>query len=513
MLRTRSLTSALRTGWGGALGLGLALCAVAAPALAQSTGESTYDIGKVYPDSFAVMYPPWAYRPADDETVRPGGDAAGMGGAYLARAEGPIAVGWEPAGLASTDHAALVIDGLARASSSSVPAYPDSFNLSGIGSLLITSYQSKLKGNLNANFIGLGLPVFENGSFRVAGALSWRRYLDLTASGQVLSNMTIRSQANITPAIYSLNRSEKGGVEAFAPTVAVQLFPGLAFGANFNVLTGSLNSSVVQRISYGVFPIESRLKLDYKYSGFVPDLGVRLQGLDQRIQVAARYSPAYILKVRQGTFSSRIPAQGTILYPYTVVGTVPDYDLKAPASLGIGLAIAASPDLSFAFDFDQHKWSQTTFTYRTPSARLESLGKPSYPLQDVTSFHVGGEYVLMRRPWGELPVRLGFERVPLSYRQVDRNDLAVTTDSLGDVESVKIGSGWNGKQIKPNAFTLGASLRLKEVTYDFGLERISYDGTAWFFDVPYDATVNPEMSLVTVKQTLTYLRLSATYHL
>jgi len=77
----------------------------------------------------------------------------------------------------------------------------------------------------------------------------------------------------------------------------------------------------------------------------VPDFGVRLHALQERVQVAARYSTAYTLKISDGRSESTwLPPAQCGGSSYTdVTGTIEQYDMKVPANSGRGLPWRYAP--------------------------------------------------------------------------------------------------------------------------------------------------------------------------
>lgn len=483
---------------------------LASPAQAQFTPTEIIhmDLGVFGLGTLATAMPSLVYRPMDDMNVRPGGAPQGMGGAYLARAQGPLAIGWEPAGLVFMDRTTIVVDGYNIGSSSSTRDYPDSFLVPDQPPLLTSSYRMNLKGGMRGRFMAAGFPLWESGNFRVAGAFSWRRYMEIIAPETMVSDLVFGLERSF-PVSLSMDISERGAIESLAPSFAVQVHPSLALGANLNFLSGRLRAGNLRRISAGGFPVDAETEISFKYSGFVPDLGVRFLPMPDRLEFGARYSPSYTLKVRGGRlFSHSFFAPGQPLFVSS--GRVPGYDLEIPPALGIGAAVRPLDRLWITADWNQHKWEDTKLTYKEAPQDTASMSGVGLPLRDVTSFHVGAEYLLFKWRWADLPVRVGFHTSPQSYAQLDRRDVEVD-DTFAPLLQVTHSGTYNGQQVKTNAMSGGASLRTAGIEYDFGVETQQYKVSTWYLDVPYDIVANPDMTLLRVRRTVTRLHLSASY--
>jgi hypothetical protein len=479
------------------------------PAAAQIEPSEVirYDMGRFGLSTLSVTMPSLVYRPIDELSVRPGGAPQGMGGAYLARAEGTLAVGWEPAGLASLERPSLVVEGYTFGANSRTSGYPDSLFIPASPPLVTSSFSINLKSGVRVGFLSGGTPIWSSGGMRLAGALSWRRYADLIKPESVISDLVFGRERGF-PVTLSMDITEKGAIESFAPSLAFQATPMVSVGANLNFLTGRLSSSNLRRIATGGYPVDAITKANFKYSGFVPDFGLRVIPVVDRIQVAARLSPSYKLRVRGGAFSSSsfaVPGEPMVV----ATGRVQGYDLEIPAAVGVGAALRPLDRLWVTCDWNQHKWSQTKLSYTDTPEDLPSQLSNSLPYRDVTSFHLGAEYMLHRWKWGELPVRVGWHTSPQANSQLDRRDVAIDSTYAPTLIVTPAGT-YNGKQDKATAYSFGASLRTGGVDYDLGVENTSFTDNEWYLDVPWDLVGNPNMTILAVKRTVTRIHLSAT---
>lgn len=458
------------------------------------------DLGVFGIRSLSALAPPLVFRPVDDHLPRPGGDALALGGAYIARAEGLPAIGWDPAGLVGLETPALQVDGFSVSGSGTASGYPPEFEIPGAGSITSTAYEVRPKSSLRSGFIAAGMPLWERGSLKLAGALSWRRFLN-TAFPEETVNDFIFGDAGGFPVVITLDRKERGGVEAVAPTFALGVGGAVSVGANLNFLTGRLRSNLSQDVAAGG-PLPPGLqRLTVKYSGFVPDFGARASLANGRLVGALRFTPAYTLQVRGGDYYSRsLTAPGQPVF--ILHGKLAGYDLDIPSSYGVGIAIHPHERLWLSADRNSLPWTEAKATYSGLQPSLGNADPAFFPFQDVESFHVGLEFVAFRPRSAEIPLRIGYRQAPQSFADLDSTDVSVAD---GDALYA------SDKQVEGDAISFGGSLRVSNVSFDLGVERLTYDLTKLYLDSPIGSFSNPDGQLVDVKRSLTTLRFSTTY--
>lgn len=485
---------------GGALTVGALLVGSAA---AQRIERIEIDLGTFGFNELASLNPSLVYRPVDDFGVRPGGDALGLGGAYLARARGAQAIGWTPAGIVEGEGVSLYVDGYSVRSSGEATGFPLALDIPGSGSIFTSGYSQNLKGGMKPGMVAASAPLWESGESRLVGGLSWRRYVNTAYPEETVSDFIFEGVGGF-PVVITLDRQERGAIEAVAPTLGYRLNRMLSVGVNLNYLTGRLRASTENRVNAGA-PIPAGLqRISFKYEGFAADLGARaaLDNLPMPIAVAARFTPAYTVRVRGGDFRNEsLAAPGA---PQVLIdGKLAGYDMDIPASFSVGAELKVSPRLAVVADLNQHNWSETKLSYS--QAGLESqLGRPTLPLRDVSTVNVGAEYLLLSRSWGDLPIRAGFRTAPQSFSALDSTDVS----SL-DGDALFEGS----EQIEGNAWSAGASLVTGNVSFDLGFERLSYDLSKLYFDSPRGSFTNPDGAIVDVKRQIRTVRFSATYRI
>lgn len=495
-------------------------------AYAQRPSEEVHiDLGVIGLSTMATLFPSMVHRPIETIPARPGGDAAGMGGAYLAVADGVKAVGWSPAGLASLERSEILFDGRVRNAGGSASGYPDSVLVPQQPPLLVTQYSMNNKDAMHTGFVGAAAPLFRAGSINVVGALSWRRFGEIARPEEVISDLGFGEERSF-PVVFTVDARERGVIESFAPSIAVQLVPGVTFGANLNFLSGRLRSTYEERLSSGGFPLIGTGEITFRYSGFVPDLGAGISLIGGRARMAAKFTPSYTLNVSGGRFHTRsinAPNQPV----YHVSGKVSGYELEVPSALGVGVAIRPFRRLLLAADYNVQNWSEASLAYTedltgNPLAVGNMPGKNSgyeetttLPLDDVSSVHVGMEYLLFEWDWAHIPVRFGFHKGPLGFRSSDRDDVTLVQLELpnGAPYQQPVHTGvFHGESVEADAVSYGVSLRTGSFTYDLGVEHFSYEENKWFFDTVYDPVMNPGSRLVKHTKRFTSIRLSSTVH-
>jgi hypothetical protein len=514
----RNLSKARRPARSGRVGVVLfvLLVAAAGSAVAQTDAlDFRYGSGRMGLGRLLVLQPSIIYRPIDDTSSRPGGDALGMGGAYLASASGTIALGWNPAGLADLEHLSFTFDGYSRGASGSAGGHPDSLVVPSYFTLHLLNYQATRKGGFVPNFVAAAVPLWISGERRLVAAFGWRHYAETLLPEQTVSEMVAGGGGATFPVVLSLDRTEKGGLEAFSPALAFRVGPTLSFGASVNVLDGGVRANRDQRFTIVGMPLRGTVRTTYKYSGLSPEFGARYATHVPNGMPGAwafRITPGYTLKVRSGTFYELpIVQPGAVAVPAT--RALADYDLQIPVALAGGVAVHPMPRLLLAADWNRQLWTKTKVKYKTSARDQAPPDSVELPLADVTTWHIGAEYTLLRRSWGTVPVRIGYRTAPQGYLDPDSRDVTGDTlqTDLGPQIMARSTGVYHGQQPKANAYSLGVSLDTSGIRYDLGFESISYEQTKWFFDEPYHVLWNPGWSIVKVTQKVSKVRLSATY--
>jgi len=481
------------------LGPALAAALLLVAPVARSQGGFTVaqvDAGTFGLQQLQYVAPSLVFRPLDMLGVRAGAEGWAMGGANVAHATGIGAIAWNPAGLGWTERPSIAGELESIRSSGVVTGVPDTFNIPGQPRFSVRGYEVNLKSVLRYKMLGAGRPIHLFGTKRVVGALSLRRYLDVTYPEVVIAELSFREGVSF-PVKIAADEKESGGVDAAAVSAAVEIIPGQAsIGVNLNLLDGRLRSNQEYIVSAGGYSYTPAVrKVHWSYRGLSTDLGIqyRREGLGG---VGVRYTPSYTLAVTRGRFSiQEVPGVGGTT-AYLLYGRLAGYDMVVPRLLTVGLWIEPRPWLKVAADLNSQKWSETEIKYREAFVGREQ--NPSLPLRDVESYHFGAEANLLKLGQVSLPFRLGYQGGPLSVAKLSPNLKSYDLDT------------WPGGEVKSNAYDFGIGFEVGNVRYDLSYEVLDYKIKKFYFDEPYNYLLNDQSLVVKVDRRVTLLRLGAT---
>ena len=501
------------------------------------------DIGRFGLETIAILSPSLLYRPLDMGVVRPDARALGMGGAYLAMANDPLGIGWNPAAVNGVDSFALSVDAMGMSSGSTTTGFPTSITPPGQSELFVTSYSNSLKSSLRYGTVAFALPVWQSGERRVGAGFSWRRFAQVGRPEETVLTL-VEDRLGAAEVAIATDQKEKGAVEAYGPTIGVRLFSGLDIGATANFLTGRnrVNQTLEQDTGGQGLSDLGFERFTQKYSGFSMDLGATLS-LGERARLAMRFTPEYDLEVTGGTWQNQTVDIASFVF-INRTGVLSGYDQTVPAFLSLGVALKPASRLWLTADYTSQKLSETSLTYTGPQAYdpfgqelvAASVGSesfdvafgssplvvdPALPAADLEQVSFGAEYVLYRNGDTELPIRFGFRSTDLPYRQVDPEDysyrylheevmdfLGITYeemlqmydpawDGTGNRKRPKYTTlglrynGSHGEQPTGTGVSFGASFRTGVVSYDLGIDWFSYTDTRFAFGTPWNPIFNP----------------------
>jgi hypothetical protein len=473
----------------------------AVPAVfAQETIE--VDLGTIGLSTLAQIAPSKIYRPLDMMGARPGAGAWGMGGAYVAQAQGVEAVSWNPAGIGWLERPSMTGEFHWNRSSESTSGFPDTFNIPNAPQLRINRYEVNLKSAVRAGILGVGASR-EMAGRDVSGAVSYRRYMDVTLPEAILAELAVEGgggdQGGSTSTI-AVDNTEKGGVDAAAATFGVEIIPGqLSAGVNLNYLLGDFRSAAESSAPTGGLGTSTGFEnLKFTYRGFSTDLGLqyRREGL---AAVGIRYTPGYTLAVTKGRWDAqgiRLPgAEYAVRFHADVAG----YNLDVPSLLSIGLWYRVIPELSVALGYDSQKWAGSRVAYRSDDPFAGREAEPTLPLRDVSTIRFGLEGRFLKYRDNPIPVRLGYAQGPLSVAQLDPS---------GD--NPRLEENWAGGDVSSSTLSFGVGFETGPLRYDLSYEVIDYKLNKWYFETPYDPFLNPQGIIVEVDRRCAQMRFSGT---
>jgi long-chain fatty acid transport protein len=323
-----------------------------------------------------------------------GARASAMGYAFTGVADDATAISWNAAGLTQLVAPEASIIGRVSAGNISVEG---------------ADYTIDKSSNFNLNFASFVFPLSMGTTNIVVGG-AYRNIYDMNR------DLTYKSASTD----YTVTSSQKGGVYGISPSVAVQFIPNFSIGATFNILTGKQTSSSE------VNGERENGESTTKYSGKSLEFGALAKFTNMALGM--NYKMPYKLKMAD---------ENGDLY------------LNTPPFFSIGLALWATQNLMFSFDYQARPWSKATISTE------ESEEGISAGLEDCNSIHVGAELVVN---FGGLaiPLRVGFYTTPQPWK--DAEDKKITGGML------TLGTG-----LVLGKVSLDASLEMGGKTYKWGM--------------------------------------------
>lgn len=483
----------------------LLACAMGLPALAGAQDGIEYidiDLGTIGIDGLQQISPSRVFRPLDMVNARAGAAGWAMGGAFVGDASGVRAVSSNPAGLARLDGAQLTGDLNWIRSSGATTGFPDTFSIPNSPQLSIRSYEVNLKARARYDMLGAATAREILGGRTIAGAVSFRRYMDVTFPEEIYTDMVFGGGGGF-PVTLAFDNQEDGGIDAIAASTALEIIPDqLSAGVNLNYLDGTLRGNQQQLIGGTGSAVSGKQKLSFDYRGLSADFG--LQYRHERFgSIGLRYTPKYTVEVTKGKYlNQNLPTTG-VAQVYIIHARIAGYDMEVPSLLSVGGWFRITPKLHVAAEYDKQNWEETKIDYREEFIGRES--NPQLPLRDVANIRFGleGRYLKYREI--DIPVRVGYRSGPLSMAELS------PVDEDGRLRPAQQWDGEDG--IESTSITFGIGFETKNLRYDLGYEVLDYKFSRFYFDAPYDPFVNPQSVVVNVDRRVTQIRLSATFDL
>ncbi|MDM7915550.1 MAG: hypothetical protein QUU85_09850 [Candidatus Eisenbacteria bacterium] len=470
--------------------LALVACAAALMPSPVSAQLVETDLGTIGIATLETLQPSLVFRPLDMTGVRASAVGHGMGGAYVGEATDLQAISWNPAGLGWLQRPNVTGDLRWIRSSGSTSGYPDTFNIPNSPLLAVQRYDVNLKSNLRGNMLGAGISGELLGR-PVAGAISFRRYLDTSYPEEIVSDLVF-GEGLAFPVTLAVDGKEEGGVDAASASATAQLIPDVvSVGANLNYLTGRLSSKIESIVATGgANSAGGYLKTRYRYRGISADLGLQARRPNFG-GIGVRFTPGYTVEVTGGRLDYLVlSAPGAP--QQRIFGRIAGYDMDVPALLSIGGWFQPIPQVRVAVEVNRQNWSETKIEYREDFLGMES--NPSLPLRDVTSFHIGAEGRWLRFKQIDLPLRIGYHRGPLSVAKLNGGP---------DPDQ------WAGGDIDTDSFTFGLGFETGNLRYDVAYEIVDYKLRKFYYESPGDPFINPQSTVVDVDRRVAMLRLTA----
>ncbi len=331
-----------------------------------------------------LAMPLWVQGQSQLNFTGNGARASAMGYAFTGVADDATAISWNAAGLTQLVSPEASVIG--RISAGNITTEN-------------TTYSIEKSSNFNVNFASFVFPLAMGTANVVVGG-AYRSIFDMNR------NLTYKS----TESDYSVTSKEKGGVYGISPSVAVQFIPNFSVGATLNMLTGK------QESSFEMNGESQGSASTTKYSGKSLEIGALAKFTS--VALGVNYKMPYTLKMSDDDG---------------------DRFLNVPPFLSLGVALWATQNLMFSFDYQARPWSKATISAK------ESEEGVSAGLEDCNSIHAGAELVIN---FGGLaiPLRVGFYTAPQPWKDDE------------------------GNKITGGMLTLGTGLVLGKVSLDASLE-------------------------------------------
>jgi hypothetical protein len=439
------------------------------------------------PGDIALSLPMYFFRPMDSVTPRPGGEAMAMGRANIATARGPMAMGWNPAGLGYLTAPAFALDGFHQSGSGTTTDLPETVNVTQMPELKIDAYNYVLGSGNQFGFIGAAAPLFNIGSRPLVGGLAYRRHTEVAYSEDLLMELNLLEGQGMS-LVYGQKNKERGAILSTSASLGYQLISApelnLSLGGSANFLEGRLRSEQETDISIRGWPV-GILDFQRDYKGISFELGVQGGIKDDLVRFGGWVSLPYTLEVSNSKFYSRPITGPTDEFILNVTGDVADFDMEIPMFYSVGVAVGPIKGIELSADINIAPWSETKITHRASDMLYYGNEFISYsefdgtmPIHDVTSYHIGGkfEFPLKRAAFHARGLKLdvlgGYRNLPLTMSGLD------LVDSEGPYHM--------GDQVEGTAYSFGLTLETDtNISFSFGWEFQSYEFRSWFL---YDTT-------------------------
>ncbi|UCC79518.1 MAG: hypothetical protein JSW64_14830 [Candidatus Zixiibacteriota bacterium] len=425
----------------------------------------------------------------------PGGGAraAGMGGAFIAMAEGEMAFSWNPAAMIYTDKTKFGIDFISR--QDKINDFWLSWRYWDLGNPHIESYEAdlahtslsyggfsapfSLDSDSDARFVMLPLLPLSI----IPMTLSPSEDMQLTVGGGYRHIFNMTAEFELPGFDNSKNTFDQNrGLDAISLGIAAKIREGIGFGwtmnayvrgTEFNQISGE--SAIISEFindNRADTIVAEWYKLKSTFSGFNMDIGLSANYSMVKAGVVV-HTPYKIYQRAMRTYQVVVPPE-----PVGLIDRI-SYTYDMPLSASFGLALSPVERLSLAFDYVYRPLSEVTIKTDWEQIDLSFMDTTrSAEWEDVNQYRVGIEYIFDAR-FADIPIRLGMRNEPLAVRE-----LAVLTvdvlDSTGFFDDFVDFDVERGDKIATDIIAFGTGLAFDNIWFDIGYQFGSYS---------YDATV------------------------
>lgn len=325
-----------------------------------------------------------------------GARAHGMGGAFIGVADDATAIGWNPAGIAQLEKMEASANGLFN-----MKKFTQEATWTG------GSYSDENTVNHFAPSFGSFILPLKMGEKNLVLGIAYQRLIDFgyaeTDTGTFSPTVT-----------WEQKTTQKGGIDAIAPAIALQLSPKFMLGVAGNIMINGTDYESRRTYSDGDWFEQTQ---ENSYSGFNINAGALYSDQKFNLGVSARL-PFTLTEKVDWSYSESIGGVAS-----DTSGSEPEFEVTMPLMLGVGVAIKPTDKFTMAADYEYRGYESSEGTQSGVTSEMNWL--------NVNQFRVGLEYIFSG-PNAVFPVRLGFRTDPKIFKG-SYGDGTDTTQAVGKV--------------------------------------------------------------------------------
>ena len=347
----------------------------------------------------------------DDPTdsAATGARALGMGGAFVALADDATATEWNPAGLAQLNRAeATLVWRPATRYRGSTPDYRYEGLVHGSGKRTVEtgSAGSYTLSGSGPGLLAMATPV-RVGPVRAVAQFGIQRASDANlrfrnAPFQSVRSITVRGSSVTSAASRSMEDAlVRGGVDAYALTLAARLGSRVSLGAAVNLRDGAYRGRFHNTWQGG-------FSLDEQYRGWRAHVGLLAQAA-RSVRIGVAFKSAFDLRNIHHAVIGYEPSVNLRELPLGLLDDTGTRRIREPWELATGLAYVREERWRLSADVTLTRLSRATFQWQGLPIQ------PTYPAGtgDDVALRMGAEHVIAVRGPLDLagvPVRAGLFR-------------------------------------------------------------------------------------------------------
>jgi hypothetical protein len=256
--------------------------------------------------------------------------------------------------------------------------------------------------------------------------------------------------------------TNRGGIYAISPSLAIDLLPSLSIGATFNKIMGKSDFELRLVSPYADEYQFFKFKDKEEYSGSNIETGLLWKPANW-LALGTTFSPKWTLTIEEAAEELQITED--ITRNPEIISTPDDllytFELDIPMEIGIGIALKPFTNTTISADIKSHSWSDVKTTNNT-----DDINEITSLLENSLNWHAGLEQVISGSKWN-IPLRFGFFSVQSPYQD-------------------KLFKGvYEGDQINQNGWSFGVGVHNSSFGIDFAFVRSSYNFDWWMTSSDY----------------------------